>query len=507
MSDFSEPVSALPEHRPPASPAEPSHSPASDPAALSRATDDVKADAEPIIPTSAWDVGTKRTVVIILLIVGVVFVWAIRPVIPMLVIAGVIAYFLSPVVDFFQRLRVPRAISTLILFILFLVGVVLTPILLVPILLNQLASLNFDVPTTAYRLFAWLGNTVNTLPDTMEILGFAIPLDGVTQQIEQNFTNFAFIPTLAEILSYIQQLISTATNVVSSTAAIGFSVVGGILQVVVTFLLVFFMSLYLTKDAPSIRRYIEGLFPRNYQSEWIDLLRRMGVIWHSFFRGQLILCFVVGFVTWGALELAGMPGALILGIVAGALEIIPTLGPIIAMIPAVIIALIQGSPVLMEYGINNFGFALITAAIYFIIQQLENYILVPRIIGNGVNLHPIVVLVGVTVGFNLFGILGALFAAPVLASLRVLGAYIHAKLLDYSPMERQVLAPNRRLRPLVYRRTVTGDELAARDEEEQQPDAPDAQSAKRPTETRQDERATDDALTERGSTTQALNAP
>ncbi len=299
---------------------------------------------------------------------------------------------------------------------------------------------------------------VSNLPDVWEVFGYSVPLSGFTDQIEENIRNFAFIPTLAEILGYFQQLISTATNVVSSTAAFGVSVVGGIVQVIVTFLLVFFLSLYMTKDSPSIRRYIEGLFPRNYQSEWIDLLRRMGYIWQSFFRGQLILCLVIGFTTWLALEMAGMPGALLLGIVAGTLEIIPTLGPTLSMIPAVIIALIQGSTVLNAYGVNNFGFAMITLAIYFIIQQLENYILVPRIIGRGVNLHPIVVLCGVGIGFNLFGILGALFAAPVLASLRVMGGYIHAKLLDYPPFQNQPIPPDQRS-STVYRRTVRGEDL------------------------------------------------
>ncbi len=83
---------------------------------------------------------------------------------------------------------------------------------------------------------------------------------------EENVRNFAFIPTLAEILSYFQQLISTATNVVSSTAALGVTVVGSIVQVFVTFLLIFFLSLYMTKDSLSIRRYIEGLLSSNYQS-------------------------------------------------------------------------------------------------------------------------------------------------------------------------------------------------------------------------------------------------
>jgi predicted PurR-regulated permease PerM len=448
MTDLSEPTATLPERPTDAEVSEPVVKPAR------------RTNAETIVP-SAWDVDTKRTVILVLLVVAVGLVWAMRSFIPMLVIAGVIAYFLSPIVDLAERVRIPRAISTLILYVLLFVGIVLTPVLLVPVLLSQLASLNFDVPTTAFRLFGWVAEMVNNLPDEWAPFGFPIPLSGITLQIEDNIRDFAFIPTLAEILSYFQQLISTATNLVGSTAAFGVSVVGGILQVVVTFLLVFFLSLYMTKDSPSIRRYIEGLFPRNYQSEWIDLLRRMGHIWQSFFRGQLILCIVVGITTWLALEMAGMPGALLLGILAGTMEIIPTLGPTLSMIPAVIIALIQGSTVLNEYGVNNFGFALITAAIYFIIQQLENYILVPRIIGRGVNLHPIVVLCGVGIGFNLFGILGALFAAPVLASLRVLGAYVHAKLLDYPPFQGHPLPPDRR-RATVYRRTVRGDELPPR---------------------------------------------
>ena len=415
---------------------------------------------------SAWDLGTKRTVIVILLIAVVGVIQASRPIIPMLVVAGVIAYFLSPIVDLAGRIHIPRTITTIVLYLLLLIGIVLTPVLLAPVLLSQLASLNFDVPTTAFRLFAWLGTTISTLPDTLDLFGFTVQVSGITQQIEQSYRNFAFIPTLAEILSYFQQLISTATNVVGSTAAIGVSVVGGIVQAFIAILLVFFLSLYLTKDAPDIRAYIEGLFPRSYQSEWIDLLRRMGYIWQAFFRGKILLSLVVGTVTWLALELAGMPGALILGIVAGVLEIVPNLGPTLAMVPAVIVALIQGSPVLVEYGVNNFGFALITVAIYFIIQQLENYILVPRIIGDGVNLHPIVVLCGVAIGFNVAGVLGALFAAPVIASLRVLGGYIHAKLLDYPPFQQPALqagAPWTRPRPsAVYRRTVTGEELAAR---------------------------------------------
>ena len=199
MANFSEPMAVLPER------------PTDAEADESTQVTIHRTHAETLAP-SAWDLDTKRIVIIILLVVGLGMVWAIRSFIPMLVIAGVIAYFLSPIVDLAERVRVPRAISTLLLYMLLLVGIILTPVLLVPVLLSQLASLNFDVPTTAFRLFGWVGEMVNNLPDTAEIFGFTVPLSGVTAQIEENIQNFAFIPTLAYIIRYIKKLISKATN-------------------------------------------------------------------------------------------------------------------------------------------------------------------------------------------------------------------------------------------------------------------------------------------------------
>ena len=418
-------------------------------------------EAELRLPSSSeWDLPTKRTVLVILLIGLIFVVWISRPILPMLVVSGIIAYLLSPIVDLGERLRLPRTVMTLILFVLLVVLLVLLPIFFVPILIRQLASIaNFDVQGIARSVLGQFNQTIYNLPDTIVILGIDVPINDAIAQLQAGYQEFNFIPSLADVLNYIQQVIITTTNVVSTTAFISFSVVGGIFQLFITILIVFFLSLYLTKDAPAIRAYVASLFPSSYQSEVVDLFRRVGFIWSSFFRGQIILSFVVGLVTYIVLSAVGMPGALLLAILAGFLEVIPNLGPTIAMIPAVVVALIQGSPVLTPLGINNLGFALIVIAIYFIIQQLENNILVPRIIGSSVNLHPIVVICGVAVGFNIFGILGALLAAPTIASMRVLGSYIHAKLLGYEPFLDQ-RPPPRRQRRMTYRRTVTGDDLA-----------------------------------------------
>lgn len=409
-----------------------------------------------------WDISTKRTVLIILLIAVVAIIWISRPVLPLLIIAGIIAYMLKPIVDGAEWLRIPRGVSTVVLSILVLVTIILLPVVIVPILYNQLIQLaNFNASTIINNLISAIAEAVaNVAPDRkFIILGFELPVGEAFQQIQQNVDRFqfTFAPTLEQILTYVQQVLGAATNVVGSTAAISFSLVGGIFQAFLSVVITIVMSLYITKDAPHIRSYFEDLFPSSYQPELEELLRRIGHIWQAFFRGQIVLGLLIGLVTWLALTLLGMPGALILAIVAGALEIVPNLGPTLAMIPAVIVALIQGStnPALAD--VSNLGFALMIVGVYFLIQQFENGLIVPRVIGDSVNLHPVIVMCGVVVGFSIGGILGAFLAAPAIATLRAVGGYFHAKLLDYPPFPQPM--PRSRHRIGSYRRTVKGRNL------------------------------------------------
>lgn len=411
------------------------------------------------VPASdRWDRATKRTVVVIMIIVFSMILWLSTAVLPIVIVSALVAYLLNPIVDTCERIRIPRSVSTIVLFVLLFLSFILLPVFLVPVLLAQLNRLGaFNPAAVTLSVLNWLNTTVDNWPDTITFMGFHVSIAATLDQVRNNFQQYLVMPTVGELLSYIQQVIGTTTTVVSSTAVIGISVVGGIVQFFFTFLVTFFMSLYLTKDAPAIRNYAQSLLPASYRPEFGELLRRVGFIWQAFFRGQIILCLVIGVTTWLALEVAGMPGALILGILAGLLEVVPNLGPTMSMVPAIIVALIQGSDVLRPYGIDNVSFALITVAIYFIIQQLENNIVVPRVIGDSVNLHPVIVICGVVIGFSVGNILGAFLAAPVIASLRVVGGYIHAKLLDYPPFQDGRFA--RKQRRLTYRRVVKGEDL------------------------------------------------
>jgi predicted PurR-regulated permease PerM len=119
-----------------------------------------------------------------------------------------------------------------------------------------------------------------------------------------------------------------------------------------------------------------------------------------------------------------------LAIVAGLLEIIPNLGPIVATIPAVIVALLQGSTYLP---LDPWVVAIIVLVFYLFVQQLENSFVVPRVLGDAVGLSELVVMTGVLVGATVWGILGALLATPVIASVYELLRYAYAKMNDAEP--------------------------------------------------------------------------
>ena len=132
--------------------------------------------------------------------------------------------------------------------------------------------------------------------------------------------------------------------------------------------------------------------------------------------GQILLCVIIGSISWVGLTLIGVPYAVVLALIAGIMEAVPNIGPIIAAVPAVIIAALY-SP----------WQALLVAILYIVIQQLENYIIVPRVMSRAVELHPLAVLLALMVGGELMGVLGAVLAVPVTAAISVIVDEIRAE--------------------------------------------------------------------------------
>jgi predicted PurR-regulated permease PerM len=119
-----------------------------------------------------------------------------------------------------------------------------------------------------------------------------------------------------------------------------------------------------------------------------------------------------------------------LGILAGLLEVIPSLGPILATIPAVVLAFLFGSSHLT---VENWVFTLIVIAFYVVVQMIENQILVPYVLGDAVDLPPLIVIIGVVIGGSAFGLLGVFLATPVISTGREVFMYLYDKILEPPP--------------------------------------------------------------------------
>jgi predicted PurR-regulated permease PerM len=192
------------------------------------------------------------------------------------------------------------------------------------------------------------------------------------------------------------QLNSIGENIVAVT--------GQIFGAFFAILTLFVISFYMLIDHERIKRNITELFPRRYQSYIHTVIVEAEQKLGAWLRGQLVLSLVIGLCTWIALSLVGMKYALPLSLIAGVGEAVPTVGPIISAIPAIIIAL-NISPTM----------AGIVTLIYILIQFAENHLIVPKVMQRAIGLHPLFTILTILIGGQLMGVLGALLAIPLVA--------------------------------------------------------------------------------------------
>ena len=166
-------------------------------------------------------------------------------------------------------------------------------------------------------------------------------------------------------------------------------------------------AFYLLRDRRRIFAWLTLLLPVKHRAQGVRAAREMKRETAAFLRGQLLLSLAVGAMTAAALAVLGVPGWLLLGLLMGVMELIPYIGPVIAGVPAVLLAL--------QFGWNK---ALWTLAVLVVIQEIEGLILSPRLVGNATALHPLTVLLLVSAGGMLGGTLGMAAVIPLVVSIR-----------------------------------------------------------------------------------------
>lgn len=309
---------------------------------------------------------SHRTIIFtVFLLILVWFLYFIRDILIELFVALLLMTILNPYVVKLTRLRIPKALSILFLYfvIIGLVGIAIGGV--VAPLIEQ--STNF----------------VNGLPRYLESLG-ASSLIGEK--------------VIGELLSEIGRL-------PSQVAKVALSILSNIIGVFTVLIFTFYLLLSRDKLDSQLAVFF-GPEKQKEISRIVDLLEKNLGGW---VRGQLFLMFLIGLATYIGLSILGIPFALPLSMLAGLLEIVPYVGPVIAAIPAIIIGL----------GISPLT-GLATMALSFLIQQLENYLFVPKIMEKSTGIAPIVTLLALAIGFRIAGVAGVIVSVPMVIILQVL---------------------------------------------------------------------------------------
>jgi predicted PurR-regulated permease PerM len=174
------------------------------------------------------------------------------------------------------------------------------------------------------------------------------------------------------------------------------------------------------------------LAPPPYRPEMEELYDRIKRVWMAYLRGQIVLMVIVGAVFTLAWLILGIPGALVLGLVAGLFTLVPDVGPFLAMVLAAGVALLEGSTWIP---LSNFWVTGIVLLVYLVLINLKNFFLRPYIMGRSVHMNEALIFVAIIVATILKGILGALLVVPLLASVVVIGGYIQRRVLGLPPFE------------------------------------------------------------------------
>jgi predicted PurR-regulated permease PerM len=389
--------------------------------------------ARPTAGDTHWASATKYLMATALVLFGLLVLYWSRGFLPVLITAGLIAFVIRPLIGWFHnRLRFPRSLATGVAYLIAALVILSIPLIIIPTVwsgIDELRRADYG-PIFSGIESAIVGaqQTLGGIPVLGDVLSRSLePINELLRTLQQGALPQLAVPsTLLESLNLSLSSLGALTGVVGPVVA---WFVGAALTLLI--------SVYLSSSRYSLRRFVLARLPPAYAPEIAALFARIGWTWGSFLQGQLKLMLFIGVVVFLGNLLLGNRYAAMLGIISGVLELIPSLGPALALIPGLLVALIFGSSWI---GVNHFIFAIIVLIFYLLVQIFENQVVVPRVLGDAVELPPLVVLIGVIVAGSQAGILGALIAVPVIGTAREVVGYVYGKIIE-AP------APEARLSP------------------------------------------------------------
>ena len=321
---------------------------------------------------------TSSLVRILVVLLCLYFAYLIQDILAILFVSIILSSSMEPSIEWMEKKKIPRVLAISIIYII-LVGVIgLSLYLIIPAIVTQFGQLASDFPMYVDRVQSMLSG----LRDYTASHGW---LDNITSSL------------------------GSATSSLQAAAGGIFTTIYNFFGAIFSAIIILVITFYMAAEKNAIRKLVWSLTPEHKQDYVMSVFNRMQRKIGLWMRAQLILCLVIFALTYVGLTAIGVKYALVLALIAGFTEFIPYLGPVIGAVPAVFLSFTQ-SP----------GLALIVAVLYLIIQQLENNLLVPKIMEKTAGLNPIVSMVVLMVGFSVGGVMGALLSIPVATAATVI---------------------------------------------------------------------------------------
>ncbi len=314
------------------------------------------------------DISFKSYLLAALVFFSILFFKNVANILVLLFISFLVAVAIGPLINFLESKKIPRGASAFLILLTIFSGLVYLAVSLISPLVNQTVSFIQQLPPLIERL----------APYNIDLSSVIMP-----------------------------QINSAPSNVVK--IAIGtFSGALALFTLVV-------ISYYLIQERPFFKKNLTALLDSEKAEKYLHALEQLETGLGHWVRGEILLMVLVGLLNYVGFLLIGLPSAIPLAVIAGALELVPNIGPTIAAVPAIIVGL-SLSPT----------HALLTAGLAILIQQLENNLIVPKIMQKAVGLHPVITILVLSIGFRLGGPLLAVLALPLVLSLRVVYSHLHS---------------------------------------------------------------------------------
>lgn len=334
--------------------------------------------------------------------------WLLAPVLTPFIAAALLAYIGDPLADRLQRMRLPRSLAVVAVFLLTFAGIALLVLLVVPLISTQISALLTALPgIVAQAEQVWL-------PNVTEFLGI---------EAGEDIGIGAFVARYSDMAG------SWGATVLMSVGRSG----GALAAAVISLFLIPILTFYLLRDWDLIIRSLGSLVPEKQRETVFKLARETDDALGAFLRGQIMVMFALSIIYASGLSLVGLEFAIAIGVVAGLVSFVPYLGFVFGIGLAGLTVVLEPDPVLRLLGV---------IATFSIAQMIEGSVLTPKLVGDRIGLHPVIVIFAVAAGGQLFGFFGILLALPAAAVLSVLVRFAYKKYLAEHPMPQSDLTPN-----------------------------------------------------------------